>query len=408
MKRFYLLQAFLLLVLKAGAQVLGCTDPLSSNYNPLATVNDGSCLYPQATVSPSVTVNLPEVLSETSGLIVWNGGVYTHNDDTDTHLYRLDTNNADITQTLTVTNAVNQDWEDLSQDDAYVYIGDFGNNVSGNRTNLRIIRVAKAGLLAGTPVAEYINFTYSDQSDFAPTGNNNTNFDCEAMLVGSECIFLFTKQWVSKQTSVYRLPKTPGNHTAQLLTTYNVNGLVTGAAWQENKRVIALTGYTGTLTPFVYLLYDYSGMAFFSGNKRKLNFPGAFVQLEAVATADGLNYYFSNEHFQRAPFINSAARLYTADLSAYLQSYLATAGTVNELGYGAFLYPNPSRTELYIQTPEIFTGAQYVVIDALGKEVLTGTITGATTAVDVSLISTGMYTVRIKGQSEANLRLIKQ
>ncbi len=25
--------------------VLGCTDPLASNYNPAATIDDGSCLY---------------------------------------------------------------------------------------------------------------------------------------------------------------------------------------------------------------------------------------------------------------------------------------------------------------------------------------------------------------------------
>ena len=25
--------------------VYGCTDPLATNYNPLATINDGSCVY---------------------------------------------------------------------------------------------------------------------------------------------------------------------------------------------------------------------------------------------------------------------------------------------------------------------------------------------------------------------------
>src|SRR6266403_4019700 len=28
-----------------GGDVLGCTDPLASNFNPVATVNDGSCIY---------------------------------------------------------------------------------------------------------------------------------------------------------------------------------------------------------------------------------------------------------------------------------------------------------------------------------------------------------------------------
>jgi gliding motility-associated-like protein len=38
-----------------NAYVCGCTDPLATNYNPLATVNDGSCIFPYPTViAPNV------------------------------------------------------------------------------------------------------------------------------------------------------------------------------------------------------------------------------------------------------------------------------------------------------------------------------------------------------------------
>ena len=119
----------------------GCTDPLANNYNAAATINDGSCHYNSVSISPSTTFTLPPQLSETSGLLWWNNELWTNNDDTDTHLHAIDTSNGSLLQDYDVKWAVNNDWEDLDADTTYLYIGDFGNNVAGNRTNLKIIRV---------------------------------------------------------------------------------------------------------------------------------------------------------------------------------------------------------------------------------------------------------------------------
>ncbi|RZJ63745.1 MAG: T9SS C-terminal target domain-containing protein, partial [Flavobacterium sp.] len=183
-----------------SAQVPGCTDPVSSNYNPAATVNNGSCIYPSATVSPVTSVNLPEAVKETSGLIKWNGKLYTHNDGADTKLYALDSISGAVVQSVTIPGVVNKDWEELAQDNSHLYIGDFGNNGNGNRNNLKIIKVSKESVLAGAATTETINFTYSNQTNFTATGGNNTDFDCEAMIVSADSIYLFTKQWVSKKT----------------------------------------------------------------------------------------------------------------------------------------------------------------------------------------------------------------
>ncbi|MFM9074228.1 MAG: hypothetical protein ACKORJ_01450 [Bacteroidota bacterium] len=37
------------------AQVKGCNDPLASNYNSAATVNDGSCTYTDTNITPTAS-----------------------------------------------------------------------------------------------------------------------------------------------------------------------------------------------------------------------------------------------------------------------------------------------------------------------------------------------------------------
>jgi hypothetical protein len=89
--------------------------------------------------------DLPSTISETSGLLFFNGKLITHNDSGNTaQLFEVDTTSLQLTRTVTVLNAENIDWEDLAQDDAYIYVGDFGNN-SGTRTDLVIYRINKQG-----------------------------------------------------------------------------------------------------------------------------------------------------------------------------------------------------------------------------------------------------------------------
>jgi hypothetical protein len=218
------------------AQISGCTDSLAANFNPHATMNDGSCLYDTAIVSPINSWTLPQTLNETSGLIMWYNKFWTHNDDTDNKIYALDTLDINDYSEYPLALSVNNDWEEISQDDDFIYIGDFGNNGNGNRTNLKILRVDKKSLLQNSPVIDTINFSYASQNDFSPTGNNNTNFDCEAFIVSSDSIYLFTKEWVSMKSSIYSLPKTPGNYSANLISQYDVQGLITGATYIEEKK----------------------------------------------------------------------------------------------------------------------------------------------------------------------------
>ncbi len=299
----------------------GCTDPKALNYDSLARVEDGSCKCQGAYVSPEWSKELGEQIPETSGLIYWDGVLWTMNDDTDTRLYLLDAESAEIVGGHTLQGVINQDWEEIAQDEEYVYVGDFGNNM-GMRKNLHILRIEKRSLKSGNPSIDTIWFSYSDQQDFASTGFNQTEFDCEAFIVASDGIYLFTKQWLSSNTTLYELPKLPGTYVAQKIEVYPIQGQVTGASFLEEERVLVLCGYAGLVQPFLYLFYDYQDFAFFSGNQKRLNISLPFHQVEGVATTDGLHYYISNEHFTMESYVDIPQRLHMIDLDDFLGEYL--------------------------------------------------------------------------------------
>jgi len=307
--------------LDAKAQVSGCTDPLSKNYNPQATWNDGSCDYKKAKIKPDFSKKLDKKLHETSGLLFWDGKLWTQNDDKDTALYALDTISGEIQQSYELKNVANKDWEEVSQDSSYLYIGDFGNNSVGNRKDLRILRIEKNSLSVN-PVIDTIHFSYSGQIDFTPSRANKTEYDGEAFIVSKDSIYIFTKQWTSEKTAVYSLPKLPGQYIAKLKTIHDVRGLITGATFLESKNLVVLCGYTKRLKPFLYLLYDFSGADFFAGNKRRIKLRLPFHQVEGVATENGLQYYLTNENFSRKPFINKHQKFHKVDLSGLLKGYL--------------------------------------------------------------------------------------
>lgn len=304
------------------AEGKGCTDPQANNTGPEAIANDGSCKYDPVFVGAGKTMALSAELSETSGLTFWDGLLWAHNDHGDPILYGIDSATAEISRTHLLPEVGIIDWEDVAQDGEYIYVGDFGNNASGNRTDLHILRIFLASLLSGPPSIDTIWYTYSDQQDMNPLEPNQTEFDCEALVVSSSHIYLFTKQWLTGYTTVYALAKQPGRHVAQKKASHDLQGLVTGATLLESEHLLVLCGYTGILQPFLYLLYDYSEEDFFSGNKRRVNLLFPFLQVEGITTVDGLIYYLSNESFVLEPATNMPQKLHRIDLSALLAEYL--------------------------------------------------------------------------------------
>ena len=383
----------------------GCTDPNASNYNSNAILNNGSCVYSDV----SATVNSSSILNqnvlETSGLIDWNNFLYTHNDNTDTTIYKLNKINGAIVQSLPLTAVQNMDWEEISQDENYIYIGDFGNNATGNRTNLKIYKVRKSSMET-VPEIETINFNYSNQTDFTTQTANHTDFDCEAFVVTTNEILLFTKQWVSGNTAIYSLPKTSGTHTANYLTTINVNGLITGATLKQDSRLISLCGYSTTLQPFIYLIYDYIGTNFTIANKRKIAIPLPYHQIEAITTNNGLDYNLTNESLVQPPIFNIPQKLHQLSLAPYLSNYLNSIflNTIQTQNDNAILYPNPSENEINFSKFDL-NNKEYQITDFNGKIIRTGKIYN--NKISTADLEKGMYLMKILN-SKQTYKIIKK
>ncbi len=269
---------------------------------------------------------LPTVLNNTSSLFFWQHRLWTINDHGGLCLYELDTLTADIVSQLPGADTLPpfSDMEETAQDDRYFYFGDFGNNHERLRDDLRILRLAKDDLLAGNFRFDTIFFTYEDYDPSLP-GNDGlptTDFDCEAMIATPDSLYLFTKQWTTMRTSCYALPNVPGRYTAQFRDSAGVYGLVTGACYLPEQRLLVFTCYSVLCQPFVYLLYNFQGTDFFGGEHLRLPLSNNIgTQIEAIASSDGLHYYLTNEHFSRMG-ITYPAQLLSLDLTDYLYAYL--------------------------------------------------------------------------------------
>ncbi|MBL0358613.1 MAG: hypothetical protein IPP72_17895 [Chitinophagaceae bacterium] len=334
--------AFLLLFniySSSHSQLAGCTDPLAGNYNAAASSNNGSCTYNITTYTPIIKVDpLTDSLVETSCLHMAGGYLWSFNDKGGkAALYRIDTISNTLQQRVILSGAVNTDWEELAFDGTYLYVGDFGNNQNGGRTDLKIYKFPFSSINLSNAVdtipaaqIETIHFTYSDQPQPAtPSGYNNTKFDCEAMIVDNNKIHLFSKNWADNNTTHYLINNSnAGNYIAAAMETFATGYLVTAADKVPGQNIITLLGYqnSGTGNHYLHILSDYKADSFFTGNKRRIDLGDATVmgQSEGLAFRNGKYGYISNEKFTRmvGPFtITVNQKLRSFDISNFVGDY---------------------------------------------------------------------------------------
>ena len=377
----------------------GCTDQNALNYNQDAIVNDGSCIYPLTTYIPNQVNDLPLSVKETSGLIKLKNGFWTHNDSGNTsELFLLDTINYEVIRTVYINSHDNIDWEELTYNENYIFIGDFGNN-NGNRIDLRVLRFDKSLLLEeniDTIQAEEIKFSYPDQINFE--SSNDHNFDCEAFVFFNDSLQLFTKHWGNEYTKHYTLPANPGNYVAILKDSLFVQGQVT-ASHIQGDTLIALLGYrpNSFFEPFMFLLWDYEGDDFFGGNKRRIKL-GTVLDMgqnEAIHfTGDYIGYITSEE----IPQMNKNAAIYFFGIAHLFEIDLQIINEKNNSNLAIKVFPNPSKENLTIESAKLLV-KEVFLINPSGKIVYHRAIEKQgkyEVMLEIQKIKSGNYFLQIK------------
>jgi hypothetical protein len=322
-----LILVFCLNVPLRGQGQVGCKDPQAINYNASALVNDGSCIYPNTNFVAPLIDSLTTDFNETSGLVYWNNFLYAHNDGGNAAtLYKLDTFGKKVAS-INLLGITNVDWENITQDATHFYIADVGNN-NGNRTDLKIYKFSKALInndtiinIADTNI-EVMNFSYADQTDFT-SANNNTKYDCEAIIYYNGLLHLFTKNWVNAISVHYTLPTSQGTYTATRIDSLNGQGiLITGADATSNGLVLCGYQAGAALTCAMWYIFDYNHSAnnfLETGNKRKLEFGTALTkgQVEGICFKDSNSGYISSERFNPISIVNVPPSLYSFSTSAW-------------------------------------------------------------------------------------------
>lgn len=306
------------------SQVSGCPDPSANNYDPSVTVNDGSCTYNDTNYTPPIIVDpISDTLRESSGLQWADNSLWSFNDRGGTpDLYRIDTASKAILQVVHLAGAENVDWEEVTFDGTSFYVGDFGNNLDGARTDLKIYKFPLSAIpdyvtnpeatISGGQI-EIINFTYSDQVAQVSAPLDSTKFDCEAMIVADGKIHLFTKNWIDRNSIHYVIDSTvAGTYVATPLETLNTGYLVTGASKSPGKEIVTLIGYSKEIPQYhyIHLLYDYSSGRYFNGNKRRISLPivTEMGQAEGITFRNDTYGYISNERVESFFTVNQKLR----------------------------------------------------------------------------------------------------
>jgi hypothetical protein len=312
---------------------------------------------------------LPNEIMESSGLINLDDRIITHNDSGgEAALFEIDRSSGMVLRKVVIENATNTDWEDICNDEDYIYIGDFGNN-NGNRTDLKIYKISQEDYFnSDTVQAEELNFNYQDQLNFS-NQVYATNYDAEALISKDDSLYLFSKNWGNFKSTVYALSKNENYQELTAVDTINTSGLITGAVFNETTNTVVLTGYL--LNPFVVELKDFDSGLFSNGSVNKYNIVlNVSIQVEAICKDGDDKYLITTES--------------SSSGDATLYGLSSNPISIKEQSMNATIFPNPCDELLTINAPNI---AAFDVYSSIGKRVLNN----CASPINVSNLPKGIY-----------------
>ena len=240
------------------------------------------------------TVVLPKIINETSGLEILNEVFITHNDSGgEPSLYFFNLNgeiiNSKQLEEESYWEIYNNDWEDITADENYLYIADTGNNF-GTRDNLNIIKVK----ITDFSVDGKIDIFYSDQKSFFPSSKHK--YDAEALLIIEDKIALFSKDRDSLNTDLYLIDKkVKEKQELSSVANFNVNALITGGDYDRDLGVLALVSYSFNGEQYLILFEDFDIYNPRNNSFKKYRIPIEKAQIEAVKIISEKFFWVTSE-----------------------------------------------------------------------------------------------------------------
>ena len=235
-------------------------------------------------------ISLSKKIDETSGLEIVDGQFITHNDSGgDPKLYYLD-KKGKIVFERTLEGVKNNDWEDITKDDQFIYVANMGNNFDA-RKNLSIV---KTPIDPSSNEAELIEFNYPEQVKFT-TAYSQSQYDAEALITIDDYLIILTKNKLKKITEIYALPKIAGKYEAKKIGSLNTQSIITGGDYDPKTKLLALTG---TLIFNEYYILKIEDFNLESKKDYKIDMyeiPIGKTQVEAIKIIDSNTFWITSE-----------------------------------------------------------------------------------------------------------------
>ncbi len=345
----------------------------------------------QFDIDPIQLGQISSALRETSGIAVTESNtIWSHNDSGNSNeIFCMDTNGV-VLRSITITNAENVDWEDMTLDAAgNLYINDAGNN-NNDRHDLKILKIPDPDQIDGNAIeAEIISFVLEDQTAFPPA-QNNRNFDIEAIAYKFGYLYLFTKNRSTPQNGwckMYRLPATAGQFTASLqdsvfLGTNNADARVTAADINhQTSELVLLTANR------IISFTNATGDRFLDGVKNYYAFTSEMGQIEAIQFVENRRLYITEEGSSSNP-----GYLYRVDL-----------GTINGLNDHSFnryfqIFPNPASGSFNLKT--ILPGTHKTLIYSIDGQLAGELNFNANETISSFTLKPGLYLIQVNLQGK--------
>jgi hypothetical protein len=192
----------------------------------------------------------------------------------------------------------NNDWEDLTVDDEFIYIADIGNNFD-TRKNLRIIKVP---IESADNSFEIINYYYPEQEDFS--FKQNSKYDAEGIISIKNKLLIFTKNRAKKITEIYKLPKNPGNYKAELIGEINIESIVTGADYNKKLKLLVLTSTKDFNEYYIHKIKNFNITKLKNLKIDTFKIPIGKTQVESIKIIDKNNFWITSEaEFMGSPYL---------------------------------------------------------------------------------------------------------